>query len=151
MSIVRIISSPKFITCCFLHDMCLIFSIISHCITTQSFILSHKNCKILTQSLNKHTTKNTVKVYASWCKTCQVFDVRYRKLASQLGDKHDSSGTQILQKGRARFAEMQYDNPNNEEMCKLLNATKLPHIIMYKVILILYGPGLFLLSATIII
>lgn len=27
---------------------------------------------------------------------------------------------------------MQYDNPNNEEMCQLLNATKLPYIIMYK-------------------
>jgi len=27
---------------------------------------------------------------------------------------------------------MQYDNPNNEEMCKLLNATKLPYILMYK-------------------
>jgi hypothetical protein len=27
---------------------------------------------------------------------------------------------------------MQYDNPNNEEMCQLLNATKLPYILMYK-------------------
>ena len=36
-----------------------------------------------------------VKVYASWCKTCQVFDVRYRKLASQLGDKqYDPMGSQ---------------------------------------------------------
>ncbi len=34
--------------------------------------------------------------------------------------------------GRARFAEMQYDNPNNKEMCQLLNATKLPYILMYK-------------------
>jgi hypothetical protein len=31
-----------------------------------------------------------------------------------------------------RFAEMQYDNPNNEELCQLLNATKLPYILMYK-------------------
>eukprot|EP01082_Thalassiosira_pseudonana_P010685 g9526.t1 g9526 contig37:162022-163377(+) len=76
---------------------------------------------------------SVVKVYASWCKTCKVFDVRYRKLASQLGDKYDASdATQIAQKGRARFAEMQYDNPANEEMCKLLNATKLPYILLYK-------------------
>jgi chromosome segregation ATPase len=27
---------------------------------------------------------------------------------------------------------MQYDNPNNKEMCQLLNATKLPYILMYK-------------------
>ena len=66
---------------------------------------------------------SVVKVYASWCKTCKVFDVRYRKLANQLGD---------LQSGPVRFAEMQYDNPNNEEMCKLLNATKLPYVLIYR-------------------
>ena len=27
---------------------------------------------------------------------------------------------------------MQYDNPNNEEMCKLLDATKLPYVLIYK-------------------
>jgi len=76
---------------------------------------------------------SVVKVYASWCKTCKVFDVRYRKLASQFGDKYDSkTGTEITQKGRVRFAEMQFDNPNNEEMCKVLNATKLPYIFLYK-------------------
>eukprot|EP00579_Thalassiosira_antarctica_P032941 CAMPEP_0202000412 /NCGR_PEP_ID=MMETSP0905-20130828/6765_1 /ASSEMBLY_ACC=CAM_ASM_000554 /TAXON_ID=420261 /ORGANISM="Thalassiosira antarctica, Strain CCMP982" /LENGTH=981 /DNA_ID=CAMNT_0048556881 /DNA_START=139 /DNA_END=3084 /DNA_ORIENTATION=- len=76
---------------------------------------------------------SVVKVYASWCKTCKVFDVRYRKLASQFGDKYDSkTGTEITQMGRVRFAEMQFDNPNNEEMCKVLNATKLPYIFLYK-------------------
>jgi len=74
---------------------------------------------------------SVVKVYASWCKTCQIFDIRYRKLASQIGDKYDASGT-ITQKGRARFAEMQFDNPANEEMCQLLNANRLPYILMYK-------------------
>lgn len=71
-----------------------------------------------------------VKVFASWCKTCQVFDLRYRKLANQYSDKSDSKG--ITKHGQVRFAEMQYDYPNNEEMCQLLNATKLPYIIMYK-------------------
>ena len=27
---------------------------------------------------------------------------------------------------------MQFDDPNNEEMCRLLNATQLPYILMYK-------------------
>jgi len=67
-----------------------------------------------------------VKVYASWCKTCKVFDIRYRKLASQLG------GGDVVQPGPVRFAEMQYDTPANEEMCKLLNATKLPYILIYR-------------------
>lgn len=73
-----------------------------------------------------------MKVYASWCKTCKVFDIRYRKVASQFGDKYNEKTGTLEQMGKARFAEMQYDNPNNEEMCKLLNATKLPYILMYK-------------------
>jgi len=48
-----------------------------------------------------------------------VFDIRYRKLAQQ-------------NKGRVRFAEMKYDDVNNKEMCELLNATKLPYILIYK-------------------
>ncbi|KAL7488030.1 hypothetical protein ACHAW6_013616 [Cyclotella cf. meneghiniana] len=76
-----------------------------------------------------------VKVYATWCKTCQVFDIRYRKLASQIGDIYSSSSSStdaLLQKGRVRFSEMAFDDPNNEEMCRLLNATKLPYILVYK-------------------
>lgn len=62
-----------------------------------------------------------------------MFDIRYRKLASQFGDQYnDDDVTKIKEQGRARFAEMQYDDPNNEEMCKLLNATKLPYILLYK-------------------
>ena len=38
----------------------------------------------------------------------------------------------MKQKGRVRFAEMQYDNPQNEELCQVLNATIFPYILMYK-------------------
>jgi chromosome segregation ATPase len=61
--------------------------------------------------------------------------MRYRRLATQFGDDRSREGggsAQIVKMGRARFAEMQYDNPNNKEMCQLLNATKLPYILMYK-------------------
>ena len=80
---------------------------------------------------HKMPTTITVKVFASWCKTCQKFDLRYRKLANQHSDSFDAK-SKTTKPGRVRFAEMQYDNPNNEEMCQLLNATKLPYIIMYK-------------------
>lgn len=59
--------------------------------------------------------------------------MRYRKLASQLGDSINSNiNDPTSLKGSVRFAEMRFDDPNNEEMCRLLNATKLPYIIMYR-------------------
>ena len=80
-----------------------------------------------------------MKIYASWCKTCKQFDIRWRKVASKYGDKYDDTkagagGTQqIKQKGRARFAEMQYDNPNNEEISQLMmDEVSFPYILMFK-------------------
>ena len=59
-----------------------------------------------------------------------------RKLASQFGERHDDKKTgnaDVNQMGRVvRFAEMQYDNPNNKEICQLLDATSFPYILMYK-------------------
>jgi thiol-disulfide isomerase/thioredoxin len=75
---------------------------------------------------------SVIKVYASWCKTCKVFDVRYRKLANRLGGGGDDDNNLQSETSLVRFAEMQYDNPNNTEMCQLLNATKLPHILIYR-------------------
>jgi thiol-disulfide isomerase/thioredoxin len=78
---------------------------------------------------------SVIKVHASWCKTCQIFDLRYRKLAMQYGDTTatttPTSEDGVL-RGKVRFAEMQYDNPANTEMCELLNATKLPYMMLYK-------------------
>ena len=91
--------------------------------TTTSKIFKIQQPQDLLEFVVADERLSIVKVFASWCKTCKVFDVRYRKLANQLGD---------LQSGSVRFAEMQYDLPANEEMCKLLNATKLPYILIYK-------------------
>lgn len=70
-----------------------------------------------------------MKVYASWCATCKKFDLRYRKIASQYGDKLNADNNE---RGQVRFAEMQYDKEENREMCNVLNATSFPYIIMYK-------------------
>mmetsp|Transcript_4388 Transcript_4388/g.8446 ORF Transcript_4388/g.8446 Transcript_4388/m.8446 type:complete len:365 (-) Transcript_4388:235-1329(-) len=91
---------------------------------------------------------SVVKVYASWCKTCQIFDMRYRKLASQYGDKYDTikknaaadsssgnSARNIAKKGRVRFAEMELKDENAEILMSILSKSKqplsLPYILMY--------------------
>ena len=59
--------------------------------------------------------------------------MRYRKIANKFGDKYDDKTGEVTKKGRARFAEMQYDDPNNEEiLSQVLNANQFPYIIMYK-------------------
>ena len=73
-----------------------------------------------------------MKVYASWCTTCKKFDLRYRKIASQYGDKQHADNNNHQRLGQVRFAEMQYDKEENREICNVLNATSFPYIIMYK-------------------
>ena len=66
-----------------------------------------------------------IKVYSNWCKTCKQFDMRYKKVASIWGEKAGGGGFS----NRARFAQMEYSR--NEDLCKLLKATKLPYILIY--------------------
>lgn len=83
---------------------------------------------------------SVVKVYASWCKTCKQFDMRYRKIASQFGDKYNDTKTaksaQISKRGRARFAEMELKGQNAEILYSIIANSKqpisLPYILMYK-------------------
>ena len=59
--------------------------------------------------------------------------MRYKKVANKFGDKYDGKTGKVTKKGRARFAEMQYDDPNNKEiLSQVLNAKQFPYIIMYK-------------------
>lgn len=98
-------------------------------------IFSIQNPEDLLDFMIEDERLSVVKVWASWCKTCSKFDIRYRKLASQFGGKYDDAKTGnagVNQMGRVRFAEMQYDNPNNKEICHLFNATRFPYILMYK-------------------
>jgi thiol-disulfide isomerase/thioredoxin len=60
-----------------------------------------------------------VKVWATWCKTCKTFDLKWRQFAKKEEGR-----------GRVRFAEIEFTA--NEELCRGLKATKLPHILIYK-------------------
>lgn len=70
-----------------------------------------------------------VKFYASWCKSCAKFGIRYNKLALKHGDKTDKAG-KIREPGIVRFAEVEYGR--NTSLCRALGIRKLPYIIIYK-------------------
>lgn len=71
-----------------------------------------------------------IKVYTNWCRTCKQFDVRFKKVASIWGEQKISErGGGGGFSNRARFAQMEYSR--NEELCKLLEATKVPYILIY--------------------
>jgi thiol-disulfide isomerase/thioredoxin len=69
-----------------------------------------------------------IKVGASWCNVCKAFDVRWRKLVNNLSDK--LAGGQVVERGRARFAEIEFTE--NEDLCRGLQATKLPHVLVFR-------------------
>jgi len=70
-----------------------------------------------------------VKFYASWCKSCHKFGIKYKKLATKHGDMVDKAG-QVSEKGQVRFAEVEYGQ--NTALCKALGIRKLPYIMINK-------------------
>jgi len=70
-----------------------------------------------------------VKFYASWCKSCAKFGIRYKKLATKYGDKIDKAD-KVVEPGIVRFAEVEYGR--NTSLCRALGIRKLPYIIIYK-------------------
>ena len=83
---------------------------------TRSTIFKIQHPEDLLDFISEDDRLCVVKVFASWCQTCKKVDLRYRKLASKFGDKYtDARDTPaIKQRGKARFAELQYDNLQND-------------------------------------
>jgi len=71
-----------------------------------------------------------VKFYATWCKSCQKFGVKYRHLAFEEGDRVVGKEGTIIHSGKVRFAEIEY--AASAKLCKLLEVKKLPTVHMYR-------------------
>ena len=115
---------------------------------SKSTIFKINNPEDFLSFISEDDRLTVIKVYASWCQTCKKIDLRYRKLASKFGDKYNNDNNNvnggtatdqittappIKQRGRVRFAELQYDNPQNEDLCNhLLETTSFPYFLMYR-------------------
>ena len=103
---------------------------------TRSTIFKIQQPEDLLDFISEDDRLCVIKVYASWCAACKKFDLRYRKLASKYSDKYTDKvegTTSVKQRGKIRFAELQYDNPTNEDLCdSVLGTTSFPYILIYK-------------------
>eukprot|EP00577_Skeletonema_sp_RCC1716_P022347 CAMPEP_0113422602 /NCGR_PEP_ID=MMETSP0013_2-20120614/28548_1 /TAXON_ID=2843 ORGANISM="Skeletonema costatum, Strain 1716" /NCGR_SAMPLE_ID=MMETSP0013_2 /ASSEMBLY_ACC=CAM_ASM_000158 /LENGTH=227 /DNA_ID=CAMNT_0000310357 /DNA_START=36 /DNA_END=719 /DNA_ORIENTATION=- /assembly_acc=CAM_ASM_000158 len=105
---------------------------------TRSTIFKIQQPEELLDFISEDDRLCVIKVYASWCQACKKFDLRYRKLASKYSDKYTTNTkgappAEIKQQGKIRFAELQYDNPQNEDLCdSVLGTTSFPYILIYK-------------------
>jgi thiol-disulfide isomerase/thioredoxin len=70
-----------------------------------------------------------VDFYASWCKSCAKFGLKYKKFAEDYGDIVDGNGN-VLKKGQVRFAQVEYGQ--NRRLCRTYGIKKLPWVQIYK-------------------
>jgi thiol-disulfide isomerase/thioredoxin len=102
---------------------------------TRSNIFKIQNPEDLLSFIAEDDRICVIKVFATWCQTCKKIDLRYRKLASKFSDKYADARDvpAIKQRGKARFAELQYDNPQTQDLCdSVLRTTSFPYILIYK-------------------
>jgi len=73
-----------------------------------------------------------VKIYASWCKSCAKFGLKFKHLAQHHGDMYDKKGN-LKQNadslGDVRFAQIEYGS--NRLLCKSFGIKKLPFVQLY--------------------
>lgn len=67
--------------------------------------------------------------HASWCKSCQAFGVKFRKLGLEHADVLDERG-ELVQSGNVRLASIEFGA--NTALCRALGIKRLPYIHIYK-------------------
>eukprot|EP00522_Entomoneis_paludosa_P018029 CAMPEP_0172442064 /NCGR_PEP_ID=MMETSP1065-20121228/2543_1 /TAXON_ID=265537 /ORGANISM="Amphiprora paludosa, Strain CCMP125" /LENGTH=280 /DNA_ID=CAMNT_0013191751 /DNA_START=76 /DNA_END=918 /DNA_ORIENTATION=+ len=70
-----------------------------------------------------------VKFYASWCKSCQKFNIHHDKLAKEKSDWVDSSTGKLVKENEMRMASIEYSKC--QSLCKSLGVEKLPTVFLY--------------------
>lgn len=70
-----------------------------------------------------------IKLYAPWCKKCRAFGVKFRKLATENGDRMNAAG-EVIRSGDARFGEIEYSS--NVKLCKSLKVKKFPTVLIFR-------------------
>jgi len=68
--------------------------------------------------------------HATWCKNCQKFGLRYKKLAHENADLVDFMSGSVVKAGRLRLAEVEVSS--NKDLCQRLGIEHLPFIQMYR-------------------
>lgn len=97
--------------------------------TPDVFVIKSTNDMI--DFLSKDDRLCIIKFYATWCKSCQKFGLRYDKLASIHGDIVDPKDkTRVLDEGQVRFAEVEFSA--NAKMCRTLGIKRLPYVHFYR-------------------
>ena len=70
-------------------------------------------------------------ISASWCKSCQKFGLKYKKLAAHYADWVDKNDSDtVLKAGKVRFAEVEFNK--NAKLCRSLGIKRLPYVHFYR-------------------
>lgn len=70
-----------------------------------------------------------IKLFAPYCKACRSFGVKFRKLATDRGDRLNAAG-KTVHSGDARFGELDY--ASNIKLVKNLGVKKFPTVLIFR-------------------
>jgi hypothetical protein len=76
-----------------------------------------------------HLKFTHIRLYAPFCKACKAFGIKFRKLASEKGDRVNAA-REIIRPGTARFGEIEFSS--NVKLCKSLGIKKFPSVLIYR-------------------